>query len=99
MSETIQYDGKETPPSTADDFDAMTEATKQFARSTSAPTSKASPHSESSGGVEGGGHIAEADPYEVHWDGGDDDPLNPRSMSKARKWVIVIIVSASSLCV
>ncbi|KAG9577133.1 MFS general substrate transporter, partial [Aureobasidium melanogenum] len=30
---------------------------------------------------------------------GDDDPMNPRSMAYARKWIIVIIVSASSLCV
>lgn len=34
----------------------------------------------------------------VTWEG-DDDPMNPRSMSKARKWLVVIIVSASSLCV
>ncbi|KAH0229847.1 MFS general substrate transporter, partial [Aureobasidium melanogenum] len=37
--------------------------------------------------------------FEVTWDGGDDDPMNPRSMAYARKWIIVIIVSASSLCV
>ncbi|KAI4721507.1 MFS general substrate transporter [Aureobasidium sp. EXF-10727] len=36
--------------------------------------------------------------FEVTWDG-DDDPINPRSMAYARKWIIVIIVSASSLCV
>lgn len=36
--------------------------------------------------------------FEVTWDG-DDDPMNPRSMAYARKWIIVIIVSASSLCV
>ena len=36
--------------------------------------------------------------FEVQWDG-DNDPMNPRSMGKARKWVIVLIVSASSLCV
>jgi hypothetical protein len=36
--------------------------------------------------------------FEVTWDG-DDDPMNPRSMPYARKWIIVIIVSASSLCV
>ena len=36
--------------------------------------------------------------FEVHWDG-DNDPMNPRSMSKPRKWVIVLIISASSLCV
>lgn len=36
--------------------------------------------------------------FEVTWDG-DDDPLNPRSKATARKWLIVLIVSGSSLCV
>ncbi|OCK73548.1 MFS transporter [Lepidopterella palustris CBS 459.81] len=36
--------------------------------------------------------------FEVTWDG-DHDPMNPRSMSKLRKWTIVLIVSSSSLCV
>lgn len=36
--------------------------------------------------------------YEVAWDG-DDDPMNPKSMRFARKWLIVLILSASSLCV
>jgi len=36
--------------------------------------------------------------FEVRWDG-EDDPMNPRSMSKLRKWLIVMIVSWSSLCV
>lgn len=39
------------------------------------------------------------DPYEVRWEGGDSDPLNPRSMSLLRKWVIVGITSFGSLCV
>ena len=34
----------------------------------------------------------------VGWDG-DDDPMSPRSMGIARKWLIVLILSASSLCV
>lgn len=34
----------------------------------------------------------------VDWDG-ENDPMSPRSMSIARKWLIVIILSASSLCV
>jgi len=42
---------------------------------------------------------AEKDPFEVRWDGGDSDPLCPRSMTMARKWLVVLIVSASSLCV
>ena len=36
--------------------------------------------------------------YEVSWDG-DHDPLSPKSMSKARKWLIVAIASTSSTCV
>ena len=36
--------------------------------------------------------------YEVHWDG-ENDPMHPRSMGKARKWLVVWIVSFSSACV
>lgn len=39
------------------------------------------------------------DPYLVRWEGGDTDPMNPRSMTTLRRWCIVLIVSASSLCV
>lgn len=39
------------------------------------------------------------DTFEVHWDGGDTDPANPRSLSYARKWLILSIVSVSALCV
>lgn len=35
--------------------------------------------------------------FEVRFDG-DSDPMNPRSLSKTRKWVIVVIVSAGSTC-
>lgn len=35
---------------------------------------------------------------ECKWDG-DNDPMNPRSMSRGRKWLIVLIVSGTSLCV
>lgn len=45
------------------------------------------------------GGISEKDPYEVGWDDGDNDPLNPRSKSKAAKWTIVLICSFASLCV
>ncbi|KAL8715900.1 MAG: hypothetical protein Q9220_000567 [cf. Caloplaca sp. 1 TL-2023] len=41
---------------------------------------------------------AEEKEFEVRWEG-DDDPMNPRSMSKARKWSIVLIASSSSACV
>lgn len=35
--------------------------------------------------------------FTVDWD--ENDPMNPRNMGKARKWLIVIIVSMGSLCV
>ena len=54
---------------------------------------------EEGGDAEAGEAPAEKDPFEVHWEGGDSDPMNPRSMKVARKWVVVLIVSASSLCV
>ncbi|CAN8102500.1 unnamed protein product [Discula destructiva] len=41
----------------------------------------------------------EKDPFEVHWVGGDADPLNPRSLPYARKWLIFSVVSVSALCV
>ena len=49
------------------------------------------------GGMPNGG--ADKDPFEVRWDNGDSDAMNPRSMGLGRKWVVVLIVSASSLCV
>ncbi|KAL7810193.1 MFS general substrate transporter [Trichoderma gracile] len=39
------------------------------------------------------------DPFEVGWDGGDNDPLCPRSFSKARKWMIVLICAVGSFTV
>jgi len=38
------------------------------------------------------------DPFEVKWDGVDDH-MNPRNWKRIRKWLVVIIVSASSVCV
>lgn len=42
---------------------------------------------------------AEHDPFEVGWDGGDSDPLCPRSMPTWRKWLIIAITSVGSFCV
>jgi hypothetical protein len=39
------------------------------------------------------------DPYEVGWDGGDSDPLCPRSFPAWRKWLIICITSIGSFCV
>ena len=36
--------------------------------------------------------------FEVKWDG-PDDPMDPKNMSRARKWTIVVIVSSGSTCV
>ncbi|KAF2009630.1 MFS general substrate transporter [Aaosphaeria arxii CBS 175.79] len=41
---------------------------------------------------------ADGDPFLVTWDG-DSDPMNPRSMPKWRRWIVVLILSGSSLCV
>ncbi|PQE27675.1 major facilitator superfamily transporter protein [Rutstroemia sp. NJR-2017a BBW] len=49
--------------------------------------------------VEGGESAAEKDPYEVRWENGDNDPMSPRSTAHGKKWLIVLIVSASSFCV
>jgi hypothetical protein len=49
--------------------------------------------------VEGGEAAVEKDPYEVRWEDGDDDPMSPRSTAHGKKWLIVLIVSASSFCV
>jgi len=38
------------------------------------------------------------DPFDVKWDG-ENDPLNPRTWKSFRKWIVVLIVSASSICV
>lgn len=35
--------------------------------------------------------------YTVGWD--ENDAMNPRNMNKARRWLIVAIVSVGSLCV
>lgn len=40
-----------------------------------------------------------ADPFEVGWDGGDSDPLCPRSFPLWRKWLIIAITSIGSFCV
>ena len=39
------------------------------------------------------------DPFEVSWDGDENDPMCPRSYNKLRKWIIVVIVSNCSFCV
>jgi len=42
--------------------------------------------------------VVTPEPYLVTFDG-DADPENPRSMSNLRRWMIVLICAASSLCV
>lgn len=43
--------------------------------------------------------VSVKDPFDVKWENGDNDPMNPRSMAHGKKWLVVLIVSASSLCV
>lgn len=38
------------------------------------------------------------DPYEVSFDG-DQDPMCPRRMPLAQKWLIVVIICTGTLCV
>jgi hypothetical protein len=45
-------------------------------------------------GLEAGDEDTE---FTVGWE--ENDPQNPRNMSKGRRWLIVIIVSMGSLCV
>lgn len=53
---------------------------------------------ESEGEANEAGQDADSDQgFTVRWE--ENDPLNPRNMSKARRWMIVIIVSTGSLCV
>ncbi|KAL2130300.1 hypothetical protein VTI74DRAFT_6650 [Chaetomium olivicolor] len=42
---------------------------------------------------------AAADPFEVGWDGGDNDEMCPRSFPAWRKWLIISITSVGSFCV
>ena len=37
--------------------------------------------------------------FEVTWDGGDLDPLNPRSLATWRKWIIIAVLSVGSFAV
>lgn len=46
---------------------------------------------------EGGEAGVEESGFVVGWEEGD--AMNPRNMNKARKWLIVVIVSMGSLCV
>ncbi|KAK1579773.1 major facilitator superfamily transporter [Colletotrichum navitas] len=56
-------------------------------------------HRDDSPQGQGGAAEKEVDPYEVAFDGGDSDPMCPRSMGKFRKWLVVSIVSCASFCV
>ncbi|OTA68785.1 hypothetical protein K449DRAFT_429676 [Hypoxylon sp. EC38] len=43
--------------------------------------------------------IIDNDSYEVQWDDGDADPMNPRSLPYGRKWLVILVVSVSALYV
>jgi hypothetical protein len=48
--------------------------------------------------AEAGPDDAEEKQFEVKWDG-DGDAMNPRNRPKSRKWMIVLIMASSALCV
>ena len=50
-------------------------------------------------GIENSVEVEPEFDFVVKWDGGDADPLNPRNRGTLRKWLIVFVVSLSSLCV
>lgn len=49
-------------------------------------------------GIPGSWTPDDKDPFEVAFDGGDTDPMSPRSMNTARKWLIVSVLSGAGLC-
>ncbi|KAI9887701.1 MAG: hypothetical protein M1823_000450 [Watsoniomyces obsoletus] len=65
------------------------------------PGSKPAVYHSSSGQIDAAPASTDRDSAEIwecKWDG-DDDPKNPFAMSTARKWTVVAIISAGSLCV
>ncbi|KAK0629174.1 major facilitator superfamily domain-containing protein [Bombardia bombarda] len=44
-------------------------------------------------------HDDESDPFLVSWEGGNSDPMNPRSWPTWRKWMIVTITCFGAFCV
>lgn len=43
--------------------------------------------------------VDEEKQFEVSWEGGDSDPMNPRSMPTWRKWIIIGVLSVGSFAV
>lgn len=54
---------------------------------------------DSTGGVSPPQAEQKEEDFEVGWEGGDNDPLCPRSFHTGRKWLITIIVSSCGFCV
>lgn len=100
----VQEDEERVPfdvvpnPDTQVDQGADEKAVRQSRESDTDEQARPGSKDEESGITAVGDEGAHEKEFEVTWDG-DDDPMNPRSMAYARKWIIVIIVSASSLCV
>jgi hypothetical protein len=110
----IGLDGAEYPPVTGEGNGRTEKARSQSRRSQDQRSLRSTKSHQSRAGGDGytcfdaepantrpnnskSGAVTEQ-PYLVTWDG-DADPENPRSMSKLRRWIIVLICSASSLCV
>ena len=90
VSPTLRDDG--TPKTKSDDGSGSSTPFEKAAISPSAPR----PHDVEKALQQG---KQEAEPsFEVTFSG-DEDPRSPKSLSTLRKWMIVLVVSSTSLCV
>ncbi|CAK7201111.1 hypothetical protein SEUCBS139899_003813 [Sporothrix eucalyptigena] len=88
QSETITLDENEDPTNPAIAPVHIRTRSRSVTRDSKPPVPSAEPSP-----------VPAKDPFEVTWDGGDADPLCPRSMATARKWLIVFITCFGSACV
>lgn len=90
VSHTLRDD--DTPKTKSDDGSGSSTAFEKDAISSSAPR----PHDVEKALQQ---RKEEAEPsFEVTFSG-DEDPRSPKSLSTLRKWIIVLVVSSTSLCV
>jgi hypothetical protein len=100
-----KFEGVTYAPITGTNDESSAPLRKQRSNASKSLTSRSLERSWSlNDGISIGGHevdeaavASEDEAYTVGWE--DNDPMNPRNMSKARRWLVVIIVSMGSLCV
>ncbi|KAH7312401.1 major facilitator superfamily domain-containing protein [Stachybotrys elegans] len=85
----------QTPPSPADDDNRASQSIHRVRSQNGYGVDDAAPEDD----VEQHHGQTDKDEFEVSWDGGDSDPLCPRSFGKARKWMITLIAVTASFCV